>query len=349
MRITKKMIQKARLTLLFTCIVFFIMFISMLLVFSAILVLGYFGFLQNKPQKVPFLLFAIISLIVGIVLTALTSQHILKPFREIMKATNQIASGDYTTRLNLKGLPELKQVSESFNYMAEELGSVEMLRTDFVNNFSHEFKTPIVSVRGFAKLLKQDDLTTDEKNEYLDIIVSESERLTELAANVLQLSKLEQQSILINKTCFNVSEQIRLIVAMMDTKWSNKNIDLILNCEEINICANEELLKQVWINLIDNAIKFSPDYGMVRIDMKVLGQELIFNISDQGEGISPDKIKHIFDKFYQGDTSHAIQGNGLGLTIAKRIITLHEGRIDVKQSDPEGTTFEIRLPCSFVS
>ena len=162
------------------------------------------------------------SIGVGTTLAFLFSKLPLKPIRTVCEAADKIADGDYNVRINLKGPAEFIQLAESFNHMAEELGSVEMLRSDFVNNFSHEFKTPIVSVRGFAKMLKRDDLTDEERNEYLDTIITESERLAELSTNILNLTKIEQQTILTDKKQFNVSEQIRLVIAMLSGKWQEK-------------------------------------------------------------------------------------------------------------------------------
>lgn len=337
--------KKLRLSLLFGVIFFAIMLLTILLVFAGMFLFSHFGFISSDHlERLPLFLFAIVSLAVGTILSVFLSKRPLAPLREIMDAADKIASGDYSTRIHLKGPGELKQLNTSFNHMAEELESVEILRNDFVNNFSHEFKTPIVSIRGFAKILKNEDISLEEKTEYLDIIMSESERLAELATNVLQLSKLEQQTILTGQKNFNVSEQIRLVIAMLDQKWSSKNIDIIFDSPEIYLSGNEELLQQVWINLIDNAIKFSPDYGTVQIKAIEASEKISITVSDQGEGMSPDTAKHIFDKFYQGNTSHTTQGNGLGLNIANRILQLHKGSLAVKKTNDEGTDFEVLLP-----
>ena len=341
----KKRFQKLELSLLFALIVFFIMLLTILLVFGGMYFLFRLQIVTGLQLKsLPLLLFALVSLITGTVLAAMVSKCPLSPLRKIMKATDRVAAGDYSTRIYFKGPLEFKQLSESFNHMAEEIGSVEMLRHDFVNNFSHEFRTPIVSIRGFARMLKRDDLTTDERNEYLDTIIDESERLAELASNVLNLSKIERQSILADKKHYNVSEQLRLVIALLDGKWSDKHIDITFDCGEIFLYGSEDLLKQAWINLLDNAIKFSPDYGTISLAIHLQGQTVVFSFADQGEGMSEETAAHIFDKFYQGDTSHGTKGNGLGLTITKRIIELHGGSIAIASTGKEGTVFEIRLP-----
>nr|MBP7401065.1 HAMP domain-containing histidine kinase [Clostridia bacterium] len=219
----------------------------------------------------------------------------------------------------------------SFNHMASELGSVEMLRNDFINNLSHEFKTPIVSVSGFARMLRRDDLTPEERDEYLDIIIQESDRLAELSTNILNLSKIENQHILTDKQEVNVSEQIRLAVALLEKKWSKKNIDIQFDSEEVHVSGNAEMLKQVWINLIDNAVKFSPEYGTVKIDARQSPDRIEVSVANEGE-MSEEAAKHVFDKFYQGDPSHTEQGNGLGLTIAQKITELHRGTLRAERT-----------------
>ncbi len=341
--------KRLGLTLFFTFVVFTIMFLTIAIAFAGMICLYRLGIIdENKSKHFPLFAFSIISLVIGIIVTIFGSHRPLRPFREIMDAFEKIAKGDYSARINLHGPVEFKHLNKSFNNMAEELASIEILRSDFINNFSHEFKTPIVSIRGFAKILKRDDLSVDERNEYLDIIISESERLTELASNVLNLSKIEQQTILTNKVHFNVSEQIRLVIAMLDLRWSDKHIDIFFDNNEFYVDGNKELLNQVWINILDNAIKFSPDYGSVDINIKSIGNNISITISDQGCGIDTDKINHIFDKFYQCETSHTQKGYGLGLSIAHKILVLHDGTISVKESNKNGTTFEIILPSCII-
>lgn len=332
-----------RLTLIFTSIVFLILLVTIFLSFLGIHLFVHLGIIQSTGiERFPFFMFGIISIIIGTILSAIFSKRPLKPIRDIMKAIDQIADGDYSARLDIKGLDEFKTLSQKFNHMAEELGSVEMLRTDFINNFSHEFKTPIVSIRGFAKALKWEDLSDEERNEYLDIIISESERLSSLSSNILYLSKIEKQMILTDKKYFNLSEQIRLVIALLDQKFSDKQITILFDSDEFLVNGNEEMLGQVWINLLDNAIKFSPDGGTIEIRIKEVVNGTTIKISDQGNGIPPEAKSRIFDKFYQEDVSHSTSGNGLGLTIVKKIIDLHGGKISVLSSD-KGSTFEIKL------
>lgn len=343
MRELRESFKRFRLTLFFASVVFMIILTTMVLVFLGTNLLAHVGTIEGGDVKrFPLFMFCLVSILVGTIMSFIFSKAPLRPIREIMDATDKIADGDYSVRLDLKGPEEFRTLSSKFNNMAEEIGSVEMLRKDFVGNFSHEFKTPIVSIRGFARALKWDDLMPEEREEYLDIIINESERLAELSNNVLYLSKIEKQAILTNKRLFNLSEQIRIVIVLLDEKLTQKNLEIVFECDEHFVEGNEEMMKQVWINLLDNAIKFSDSGGKIVIDMKQSEKRLSVKISNQGKRITPEMKKRIFDKFYQGDLSHATAGNGLGLTIVKKIIDLHGGKIEVLSFD-KYTSFEVIL------
>jgi signal transduction histidine kinase len=261
---------------------------------------------------------------------------------------NRLASGDFKTRLSygepLGNHPTVREITDSFNRMAEELEHTEMLRSDFVNNFSHEFKTPIVSIAGFTKLLKKGNLTEEEKAEYLDIIEEEALRLSAMATNVLNMTKVENQTILTDTNEYNLSEQIRSCVLLLEKRWTDKNIEFSLEFDEEEICANEELLKQVWLNLIDNAIKYSPEYGFITIRIRKDDEDWYrVTVGNSGAEIPEDKQKKIFEKFYQVDESHSSEGNGIGLAIVKRIIELHGGKVSVECAHGI-TTFLVKIP-----
>lgn len=341
----KNFIRGQQLTVMFSAIIFLFMFFAMLLVFLGAFALYRFGYIDaDRPVEIALVLFALISLLVGVALSVVFSRFPLAPLRELMEATDRIADGDYSARIDLKSPAELKRLSDKFNHMAEEIGSVEMLRSDFINNFSHEFKTPIASIQGFAEMLELECLTEEERSEYLRTIIEEASRLTALATNILNLSKVEQQSILTNQNRFNVTEQLRQVIALLDKKWSDKGIVIAFDCGETFYTGNEELLKQVWINLIDNAIKFSPEGEEIDIVIRESEESLAVSFTNKGEPIPAPALAHIFDKFYQADISHATQGNGLGLAIAQKIARLHGGNITVPCSDTEGTVFEVVLP-----
>lgn len=286
----------------------------------------------------------IASIIIGVIVSACSSRIVLKNVREFITATDKLSKGDFSARLNIKRPPEFKVLSKNFNKMAEELGGIEVLRTDFINNFSHEFKTPIISIKGFAEILKDDELPKEEKNEYLDIIIEESKRLTSLATNVLNLSKIETQVILKDIQRFNMGEQIRQSILLLDSKFESKNILLDVNIQDCYINGNKEMLNQVWVNLLDNAIKFNNKNGMVSINMKREENNILITIIDTGVGINKEAINKIFDKFYQEDTSHATNGNGLGLSIVKKIIELHGGTIQCDSIVSKGTKFTVTIP-----
>ena len=292
----------------------------------------------------PIFMLLIISVVVGTVVSFMISRFPLKPLRRVIDATNRLASGDFSVRLNLPNASSLAELATSFNRMAEELGSIEMLRADFVDDFSHEFKTPIVSIKGFAEELKHDDLTPEQRNEYLDIIIHESSRLSQLATNVLNLSRVEKQTILGNLARFDLTEQVRRCVLLFENKWEQRRLNLNVELDEVSITGDEELLSQVWLNLIDNAVKFTPEGGCVDIRLQKGESSVLFVIRDDGYGISEEMQRHIFEKFYQGDDSHAVPGNGLGLSIARRIVTLHNGEIRCKSEEGAGTEFTVSLP-----
>lgn len=337
------------MTLRIVAAMFVILILSVLVSFLFVCGLHRLGILNSGgrfPWLSTLLVFAMASVIMGCLFTWVFSRKVLSSFRETIDAMERLADGDFQVRLDLEDtmMRENRQMQESFNHMAEELGSLEVLRSDFVNNFSHEFKTPIASIRGFARMLQREDLTKEERKEYLEIIVDESERLTRLATNVLNLSKIENQIILTGQTDFNCTEQVRRIIALLEPRWSKKKLRFLLEADELTIHGNMEMMEQVWINLLDNAIKFSPEGGEVKLFLRKRPGCMLFTITDQGPGIAPEAQEHIFDKFYQADVSHTVQGNGLGLTITKKIVELHKGSVRIKRSDASGTALEVMLP-----
>lgn len=289
---------------------------------------------------------ACFSIISGTLLTFLLSHFPLRPIHSIIQAIHDVAEGRFDTKLHIEHPREFRELSHSFNQMTEELSGIEILRSDFIDNFSHEFKTPMVSILGFAKILRSKKLSGEERNEYLDIIIDEASRLTELSANILNLSRIESMSLPSDLSEFNLSEQIRQSILQSESKWMEKNLDFSLDIEELYIRGNEPLLKQVWLNLIDNAVKFSPENGKLELSLHRTSSSTVFSITDHGEGMEPAVVRHIFEKFYQGDTSHAAKGHGLGLSIAQKIIGLHKGEISVHSEPGKGSTFTVALPLS---
>lgn len=289
----------------------------------------------------------LLSIPVCLLVAAAVGKFPLKPIRDLIDGMDRLAAGDFKARVKagpvLRRYPAFVAVTDSFNKMADELESTETLRSDFINNFSHEFKTPIVSIVGFAKLLRHGNPTPEQQREYLTIIEEESMRLSYMATNVLNLTKVENQTILTDVSEFNLSEQTRSCILLLESKWSKKNLDLQLDFDEHTIRANKELLKQVWINLLDNAIKFSEEYGCVDISVEEKDNEIAIAISNTGSQIPAESLPRIFNKFDQVDESHASQGNGIGLAIVKKVVELHSGYVSVL-STPILTTFTVVLP-----
>ena len=283
-----------------------------------------------------------VSLVVAIRLV------LIKPIKNIIQAMNRLAAGDFTVRLKSAAHgyepTEIREFKAAFNKAAEELSGTELLRKDFVNNFSHEFKTPIVSISGFADLLLEEQLPPEDQKEYLTIIRDESRRLADLATNILTLNRVESQTILTDKAAFPLDEQLRQSVLVTQQKWRQKKLDFDADLVPAEYTGSEGLLKEVWLNLLDNAAKFSPAGGTVAVNLRKAKNALMVSVTDQGEGMSADTQAHIFEQFYQGDTSHTTQGNGLGLAMVKKVLELHGGSIQVNSAPGQGSCFTVTLP-----
>lgn len=339
----KEIFQKHQLPLAYTGVTIGVMIISFAIMFVGRFLLRSIGFIEDIPRLWQLISLAFLAAVIGAAVAAAFSRIPLKPLRKIAEAADRLAAGDFSARINLKMGGELQELNTSFNNMANELEQSQMLRSDFINNFSHEFKTPVTSIRGFAKMIREHNLSREETDEYLDIIIAESDRLVDLSANVLNLSKVENQTILTNAAEFNLSEQMRRVIVLLENRWEEKNLFINLNCNEVYINGNEEMLRQVWINLIDNAIKFADRGSEITVTILEEQEYAAVRITDRGEIIKPETLGRIFDKFYQGDTSHGVKGNGLGLAVAAKIVDLHKGSISVIRSDEEQTAFEVRL------
>lgn len=342
--------NKLRLTLTFSLVVF----ITMFLVTGTAAFIGFilysFNLIHFVDIKSPFhtiIFMAVCSIILGALLAVFVGNISAEPIRKIIESMNKLASGDFSVRLKSEGIlskhPAINSVEQSFNKMAEELENTELLRSDFINNFSHEFKTPIVSLAGFAKLLKNSELSEKERNEYIDIIEAEALRLASMATNVLEYTKYENQNILTDVTVYNLSEQIRMALIELETKWAKKDIELNISFDEFMIAANKDMLMHVWLNLFDNAVKYSPYKGTVSVNIKDVDSKLFISIANEGKEITKEQQKKIFNKFYQADESHSKDGNGIGLSLVKKVIELHKGEI-VVESENGVNTFTVILP-----
>lgn len=292
-------------------------------------------------------LLALISIVFGSLVSMFALHHVLNPIMELSKAMQKVAKGDYTLRLDPPPhgpKSEMYDLWSSFNQMVQELNSTETLHSDFIANVSHEFKTPLATISGYATLLQDDTLTDDERNEYINTIIQSTRELSRMTSNILSLSRLENQTIISEKESFRVDEQIRQCILRLEPVWSARNLNIYPDLEPIVWNGNLELTAHIWTNFLENAIKFTPEGGEIAITAQTVTPWIVITFQDTGIGMSPEVQAHIFDKFYQGDTSHKKKGNGLGLALVRRIVTLYGGFIEVDSMPEAGSTFRIFLP-----
>ncbi|MDR1116998.1 MAG: HAMP domain-containing histidine kinase [Oscillospiraceae bacterium] len=271
--------------------------------------------------------------------------HDMEQHGFMLEAMERIAQGDFSVFLPTDDRAHAK-VAEAINTMAKNLGDMETMRQDFISNVSHEIQSPLTSIGGFAKLLKNDSLSPEQRKHYADIIETESNRLSSLSENLLKLSNLDNNKIPLNKADLKLDKQIESIVLTLEPQWSAKNINLEADIQKCAINGDRDLLSQVWINLLNNAIKFTPENGEITISLAEENGDVIVKIIDTGLGIAPEDKAHIFERFYKADKSRdrSFGGNGLGLSIVKKIVELHGGSITVESEKGKGTTFSVILP-----
>lgn len=286
-----------------------------------------------------------LPLLITLILTTGFLEHKLSAnVTNLMDGLRAVAGGDYSVRLKTDKHQLLDDLCEDFNRMAEELQSVRTLREDFVNSYSHEFKTPITAIKGFAELLSEPDITEEERQQYLRIIQDESARLAELTNRTLLLTKLQSQRFLPDQTTFPLDEQIRRCAILISHSWEEKHLTFSAELESVDCTSNEELLRQVWINLLNNAIRYTPPGGEIGVELRQVGGEVVVRGWDTGSGMTPEVQSHIFEKYYQGAAEDKKHGLGLGLSIVHRIIELTEGRIEVDSQPEQGSSFTVYLP-----
>lgn len=303
-----------------------------------------FGVWLGMPYTIRVLLICILS---GAAIAVGLSKIFVSPMMKLGDAMRKVAGGDFTVRLDCTSkIRDVREVYGSFNTMVKELGNTETLQTDFVSNVSHEFKTPINAIEGYASLLQDSQLTDEQKNAYIDKIIFNTRRLSDLVGNILLLSKVNNQTISLKASTFRLDEQVRQSILALESKWEKKEIEFDIDLDEIEYTGYEKLLSHVWLNLIDNAVKFSPQNGQIRIRLKQLAGSVTFSIWDNGLSIPEADIGRIFNKFYQGDNSHASEGNGLGLALVRKIVAAAHGTINVTSSEDAGTEFVVALPNS---
>ena len=283
-------------------------------------------------------------LLIGILVTSQLSRYFFNPIKKLRSAMDKIADGDYSVRLeDISSSKEIMEIYTGFNLMAHELSVTEILQTDFVSNVSHEFKTPITAIEGFSVLLQESENLDEDQLDCIDKILFNSRRLSSLLGSILLLNKLENQQVATKQSKYRLDEQIRQSVVALESAWEQKNIELDVDLERVYYCGSEAMMRHVWDNLIANAIKFTPENSTVRILLRDEGAHLTVRVADQGPGLSEETQKHMFDKFYQGDTSHKQDGNGLGLALVKRILSIEQAGIYAENLPEGGCCFTVKL------
>ena len=286
----------------------------------------------------------IFTTVIGVGIAAYTSTKMLSPILKINDAARKVSRGDFSVRLEEKSIAkEIEEIAKSFNIMVKELSNTETLRNDFVSNVSHEFKTPLSAIEGYATLLQDENLSKEEQALYVSRILENTGRLSKLTQSILSLSQLENQEIVLQQETFMLDEQIRRVLLGYEPLWEEKELNIDLALAATPFYGSKSLLAQVWSNLIDNAIKFSRKGGTLFIACGVFDGKVVVRIRDNGIGMSDDVRQHAFDKFYQGDRSHTGQGSGLGLALVRRIVSLSGGTIDLQSKVGKGTEISVFL------
>lgn len=337
--------KRYRLAVLFSLIVFITLNLTLILMALCAGVLLHLGLLNSPVRGAPLIVMGTVSAVLGTVFSHFAGRKPIEMLSQVSEATKEISKGNFDVHLDEQSkIEEIQTMAKNFNLMARELAGTEMLRNDFIENVSHEFKTPLASIEGYTTLLQQKGLSEEKRQEYISRILTSTRSLSSLTGNILLLSNLENQQIEIKKGKFSLDEQLRETILNQESAWTDKQLELDINLECVDIVACQELLYHVWQNLIGNAIKFTPEGGMIHVHLWQKENTAIVTVSDNGCGISAEALPRIFEKFYQADRSHHKAGNGLGLSLAKRIIDLHGGTIAVQSIPDQGTTFTVTLP-----
>lgn len=288
----------------------------------------------------------VFALLFGVGVAVVLNRTFVSPMSEMAQAMQRVADGDFDVHLECKSnISDIKEVYDSFNRMVKALSETETIQTDFISNVSHEFKTPINAIEGYASLLQDSELPREQQAQYVGKIIFNTKRLSDLVGNILLLSKVDNNSIRPKASVYRLDEQIRQSIFALERKWTEKNIDFDIEMEEVEYRGYESFMMHVWTNLIDNAIKFDAYGGEIKLRLKKAGDDtVIFSVTDTGPGISDTEQQSIFNRFYQGDSSHKSEGNGLGLALVKRIVTASGGDIAVASEAGAGACFTVTLP-----
>lgn len=333
---------------------FLFIFLSMLITAAVLIPILLFLIRSNifdlnfKRPVLALMVFLFGSVVVSTIITFILAKKILHPIAGISAATKEVAKGNFDISINEEHrIRELSFLATDFNKMVRGLSGIEVIKSDFIVNVSHEFKTPIATIEGFAELTKSDFITPEERKEYASQIIKCTRQLNNLVDNILALAKLEGQGIDSEKEKFRLDEQIRRIILSLEPLWAGKELELNINMDNAYYYGNENLIAQVWTNLLENAMKFSDNNGKIDVDLSETAGNIVIKISDNGIGISEDDIGLIFNKFYRGKTDKIYSGNGIGLALVKRILDLYSANISCESTPGEGSVFTIFLPNTY--
>lgn len=347
----KKILRAINRYLIFFLVVAFVITCCMLLFVNTLsqdLGVVLTGENLDTAAKLTFLNVALISLLFTVIDAVRRKLTVDRPIKHITQAAEKIMQGDFSVRVKPQSRfgadDSFNEVIDCFNKMAEELGSVETLRTDFIANVSHEMKTPLAVMQNYGTLLQSPDLTQEKRIEYAKGVTDSSRRMADMMTNILKLNRLENQQIYPQVSEFDLGEQLCECLLQYENVWESKGIEIETDiAENVTVNADQELLSLVWNNLFSNAFKFTEAGGTVTVSLTSTPHHAIVKVSDTGCGMSPDVGAHIFEKFYQGDTSHSAKGNGLGLALVKRVVDIMHGEIGVESAVGAGTTFTVRI------
>lgn len=331
---------------------YYILIVAVIVLFSFGAIAGLLYLLEGLGVIPSLGIYTLISLLLvsGITVALMSyfiGRRVLTPLVKLSSASKEVARGNFdVTVSDSSKMEEVQSTFRNFNAMVRELKSISTLSSDFIANVSHEFKTPLSVIEGYAMLLQDDRLTAQEREDYLNKILVNTRRLNTLVGNILMLSKMETKPLPEQYTRFRLDEQLRQVVAQLEPQWSAKGISFRVRLDEVELLGWEQVLPYVWSNLISNAIKFSPSGSVIALTLLEQRECAVVTVSDRGCGMEPDVQERIFKKFYQGDTSHKAEGNGLGLALVRQIVELSQGVVEVESQPGKGSTFRVILPKS---
>lgn len=331
---------------------YYILIVAVIVLFSFGAIAGLLYLLEGLGVIPSLGIYTLISLLLvsGITVALMSyfiGRRVLTPLVKLSSASKEVARGNFdVTVSNSSKMEEVQSTFRNFNAMVRELKSISTLSSDFIANVSHEFKTPLSVIEGYAMLLQDDRLTAQEREDYLNKILVNTRRLNTLVGNILMLSKMETKPLPEQYTRFRLDEQLRQVVAQLEPQWSAKGISFRVRLDEVELLGWEQVLPYVWSNLISNAVKFSPSGSVIALTLLEQRECAVVTVSDRGCGMEPDVQERIFEKFYQGDTSHKAEGNGLGLALVRQIVELSQGVVEVESQPGKGSTFRVILPKS---